>query len=133
MLVQKTNFVGIFRLGASLNKQTDKYNQKLGTTRDLMGEISATIQTQNSTFIQLFSDITCECGVDPMVGQKDSLCLHIPFGGFPNTQTNKNKQKMEVTSPHNFQQTRPKRLIVKAHSEQKTEGITLKDCPKNYS
>ena len=83
MGVQKTNFVGIFRLGASLNKQIDKYNQKLGTTRDLMGEISATIQTQNSTFIQLFSDITCECGVDPMVGQKDSLCLHIPFGGFP--------------------------------------------------
>ena len=29
-----------------------------------------------------------------------------------------------LTSPHNFQQTQPKRLIVKAHSEQKTEGIT---------
>ena len=35
-----------------------------------------------------------------------------------------------LTSPHNFQHTQPKRLSVKAHSEQKTEGITLRDCPK---
>ena len=35
-----------------------------------------------------------------------------------------------LTSPHNFQHTQPKRLLVKAHSEQKTQGITLKDCPK---